>query len=72
MNEAVRESICTDCKNRNICKYCKDIIEAERQVSEINSTLGVSCPASIKVVCERRDVSYIKREISNDCSIALL
>ena len=72
MSEAVRETICTACKNRDICKYCEDIIKAERQASEINSTLNVLCPASVKVVCERRDVSYIKREISNDCSITLL
>ena len=54
MNEAVRETICTDCKNRDICKYCEDIIKAERKASEINSTLNVLCPASVKVVCERR------------------
>lgn len=72
MSEAVRETICTACKNRDICKYCEDIIKAERRASEINSMLNISCPASVKVVCERRDVSYIKREISNDCSITLL
>ena len=73
MSEAVGESICTACKNRDICKYCDDIIEAERQASKINSTLNVFCPASVKVVCERKDVSYIiKKEISNDCSTTLL
>ena len=72
MSEAVGESICTACKNRDICKHCDDIIEAERQASKINSTLNVLCPASVKVVCERRDVSYIKKEISNDCSTTLL
>lgn len=72
MGEAVRETICTSCKNRDICKYCEDVIKAERQASEINSTLNVLCSASVKVVCERRDASYIKREISNDCSITLL
>ena len=72
MNEAVRESICTDCKNRDICKYCEDIIKAERKASEINSMLNILCPASVKVACERRDVSYIKKEISNDCSTTLL
>lgn len=72
MSEAVRETICTQCKNRDICKYCEDVIKAERQASEINSMLNVLCPASVKVVCERRDTSCIKREISNDCSITLL
>lgn len=72
MNEAVIESICTACKNRDICKYCDDIIKAERKASEANSMLNVFCPASVKVVCERRDASCIKREISNDYSTTLL
>lgn len=73
MNETVRETICNDCNNRDICKYCEDVIKAERKANEINSMLDVSCPASVKVVCERIDVHYIiKKEISNDCSITLL
>lgn len=72
MNEAVRETICTDCKNRDICKYCEDIIKAERKANEINSTLKVLCPASVKVTCERRSAIYIKMEMPNDSSITLL
>lgn len=72
MNEAVRETICTDCKNRDICKYCEDAIKVERKANEINSMLDVSCPASIRVICEKRAVIYIKKEMPNDCSITLL
>lgn len=64
MSEAVRETICSDCNNRDICKYREDVIKAEIKANEINSMLDISCPASVKVVCERIDVHYIiKKEI---------
>lgn len=59
MSDAVRETICTQCKHRDICKYCEDVIKAESAALEINSTQKVYSPASIKVVCTRREASYI-------------
>ena len=59
MSDAVRETICTQCKHRDICKYCEDVIKAESAAREINSRQKVYSPASIKVVCTRREASYV-------------
>lgn len=59
MNDAVQETICTQCKHRDICKYCEEVIKAESAAREINSRQNVYSPASIKVVCTRREASYI-------------
>lgn len=59
MNDAVRETICTGCKHRDICKYCEEVIKAESAAREINSRQNVHSPASIKVVCTRREASYV-------------
>lgn len=59
MSDAVRETICTQCKHRDICKYCDDVIKAESAAREINSRQNVYSPASIKVVCSRREASYV-------------
>ena len=59
MSYAVRETICTGCKHRDICKYCEEVIKAESAAREINSRQHVYSPASIKVVCPRREASYV-------------
>ena len=59
MSDAVRETICTQCKHRDICKYCEEVIKAESAAREINSRQNVYSPASIKVVCTRREASYV-------------
>lgn len=59
MNDAVRETICAQCKHRDICKYCEGVIKAESAAREINSRQNVYSPASIKVVCTRREASYV-------------
>ena len=72
MSDAVRETICTQCKHRDICKYCDDVIKAESAAREINSRQNVYSPASIKVVCSRREASYVGiTNRGNDSKISL-
>lgn len=59
MNDVVQETICTQCKHHDICKYCEEVIKAESAAREINSRQNVYSPASIKVVCSRREASYV-------------
>ena len=59
MSYTVQETICTQCKHRDICKYCEEVVKAESAAREINSRQNVYSPASIKVVCTRREASYV-------------
>ena len=59
MSDTVQETICTRCKHRDICKYCEEVIKAESAAREINSRQNIYSPASIKVVCTRREASYV-------------
>lgn len=65
MSESVKESICTQCKHRDICKYCDGAIKAESEASKIDAALNTYSPISVKVVCARREASYIKANNSN-------
>lgn len=59
MSDTVQETICSQCKHHDICKYCEEVIKAGSAAREINSRQSVYSPASIKVVCTRREVSYV-------------
>lgn len=65
MSECVKESICTQCKHRDICKYCDEVIKAESEASKINVMLNINSPASVRVVCARREISYIT--VNSNC-----
>lgn len=61
MSESVKGSICTQCKHRDICKYCVEAYRAESIASKINITLDTN----IQVMCARREISYIEVNNSN-------
>lgn len=69
MNGIVQETICSQCKHHDICKYCEEVIKAESAAREINSRQNVYSPASIKVVCTRREISYALYREDNECKL---
>lgn len=69
MNYAVQETICSQCKHHDICKYCERVITAELAAREINSRQNVYSPVSVKVVCTRREISYASYREDNECKL---
>lgn len=51
MAEAVMETICTHCKNRDICKYCEDVCRMYEDMHKAN--IVVPSPLEVKVICGR-------------------
>ena len=51
MSEAVRETICTTCKHLYICKFCEDVMNVYKQISDIH--IGDGKPYRITIDCYR-------------------
>lgn len=51
MSEAVTETICTTCKHVYVCKFCEDVMNVYKQISDIH--IDDEKPYRITIICYR-------------------
>ena len=51
MSKAVTETICTTCKHLYVCKFCEDVMNVYKQISDIH--IADEKPYRITIICYR-------------------